>query len=190
MIVYDCEIARAIPDKKKSPMRGIKYCRGWRDFPGMGIACAVAFDYETDGFRVFCSDNLDSFQDLVDSSDVVVGYHNWNFDDPLMEAHGVMIDDKKSYDLYKEIYVAHGYTPAQRMHGLKLGDVARANLRGQDKSDDPAMAPVNWQRGMIGSVIDYCMQDVLLTRDLLDLVIKGRLVSPKNGRILRVRPPR
>jgi hypothetical protein len=190
MIVYDCEIQNAIPVKNKEPIRGIKYCKGWRDFEGMGIACIAAYDYDEDVTRVFCSDNLVEFQELVMGTDVVVGYHNWNFDDPLVEAFGVMIPEKKSYDLYKEIYKAHGYTPAQRKGGLKLGDVARVNLNGRDKTDDGAMAPFNWQNGKIGTVIDYCIQDVMLARDLLDLVIKGRLASPITRRILRVKPPR
>jgi hypothetical protein len=190
MIVYDCEIVRAIPDKKKDRLRGIQYCKGWRDFAGMGVACVVAYDYDTDGFRVFCEDNLDAFQRMIHLVDVVVGYHNWNFDDPLMEAHGVKIPDKKSYDLYKEIYKAHGFKLAKRVGGMKLDDVARANFPDRGKTGDGAMAPIHWQRGLIGRVIDYCMGDVLLTRDLLDLVIRGELRSPKTGRILRVRPPK
>jgi hypothetical protein len=99
LIVYDCEIIRGIPTKGTKKISGIRYCAGWRDFEGMGIACIVAYDYDIDGFRVFCNDNLGGFEDLVDSTDVVVGYHNWNFDDPLVEAHGIMIPVEKSYDL-------------------------------------------------------------------------------------------
>lgn len=190
MLVYDCEIARAIPAKNTLPIRGIRYCEGWRDFEGMGIACIAVYDYKTDDVRVFCYDNLSSFQDLVDARSVVVGYYNWNFDDPLVEAHGVRIPEEKSYDLYREIYKAHGYSFAKREHGLKLGDCARVNLNGRDKTDDPAMAPVNWQRGLVGTVIDYCIQDVMMVRDLLDLVIAGEFLSPKTKRLLRVRPPK
>lgn len=190
MIVYDCEIKNAIPNKKVPPVGSIRYCKGWRDFTGMGVAVVCAYDYDTDGFRVFCDDNLKEFQELVMGTDVVVGYYNWNFDDPLMEAHGVRIPDEMSYDLYKEIYKAHGYKPSERVHGLKLGDVARANLNGMDKSDDGALAPMNWQWGKVGTVIDYCLRDVLLTRDLLNLAIKGRLVSPITRRILRMRLPK
>jgi hypothetical protein len=78
---------------------------------------------------------------------------------------------------------------AKRVGGLKLDDCVKANFKGRTKTDDAAMAPVNWQRGSIGTVIDYCMFDVLLTRDLLDLVIEGRFRSPKTGRRLEVKPP-
>jgi DEAD/DEAH box helicase domain-containing protein len=156
----------------------------------MGIACIAAYDYDADVFRVFCEDNLGAFAELAERVDVVAGYNNRRFDNPLVAAHGVHISDKKSYDLYKEIYAAHGYKPADRVRGLKLGDCARANLNGQDKSEDGAMAPVLWQQGQIGRVIDYCMRDVALTRDLLDLVMEGRFVSPKTRRRLKVRPPK
>jgi hypothetical protein len=105
-----------------------------------------------------------------------------------MEANKIRIPDKKSYDLYKEIYAAHGYTPAQRVGGLKLDDCAAENL-GQKKTEDGAQVPIMWQGGSIGTVIDYCLHDVMLIRDLLDLVIEGKFRSPKTGRILRVRPP-
>ena len=190
ILVYDCEIARAIPRKNKPPIHGIKYCGGWRDFEGMGIACICVYDYQTDSTHVFCMDNLGGFLDLVEERQVIVGYNNWNFDDPLVDAHGVHIPDKKSYDLYKEIYLAHGYSFADRVGGLKLENCAKVNLGGRSKTDDPAMAPVNWQRGKIGAVIDYCMADVFMIRDLLDLVIEGRFISPHTKRRLQVRPPR
>lgn len=189
MIVYDCEIIKAIPSKKERKLTGIMYCKGWRDFDGMGVACVAAYDYETNGIRVFCEDNLADFQELVDSTDWVVGYHNWNFDDMLMEAHGVEIPEEKSYDLYREVYKAHGYKPSQRVSGLKLDQLAAANFPYRGKSGEGAMAPINWQQGKIGAVIDYCINDVLLTRDLLNLAIKGRLISPKTRRVVRVKPP-
>ena len=189
MLVYDCEIARAIPVKNKAPMRGVRYCDGWRDFTGMGVAVIACYDYKTVEVRIFCMDNLKGFQELIDERSVVVGNHNWDFDDPLVEAHGVRIPEKKSYDLYKEIYKAHGYKASDRVGGLKLGDCARANLNGRDKTEDPAMAPVYWQRGMVGTVVDYCIQDVMIVRDLLDLVIDGKFISPHTKRVSKVRPP-
>lgn len=189
MIVYDCEIICAIPQKKKPKVSGVRYCGGWRDFTGMGISVIACYDYNTDDVRVFCMDNLGSFQDLIDSRKVVVGYHNWNFDDPLVEAHGIKLPDKKSYDLYKEIYAAHGYKPAQRVGGMKLGDCVQANLNDRGKLGDGAMAPILWQQGKVGTVIDYCIRDVLLTRDLLDLVIDDKFISPKTRRFLKVKKP-
>jgi hypothetical protein len=189
MIVYDCEIIRAIPNKKEERVRGIKYCKGWRDFEGMGVACIAVYDYNISSFRIFCKDNLEGFKELVQSTDMIVGYHNWNFDDLLVEAYGIEIPDKKSYDLYKEIYKAHGFTAAGRVGGLKLDDCIKANFPGLAKTEDGAMAPIMWQQGKIGTVIDYCINDVFMTRNLLDLVMRDRFVSPKTGRRLRVRGP-
>ena len=39
MIIYDCEIIKAIEDKKHPRIEGIEYCDGWKDFTGMGLAC-------------------------------------------------------------------------------------------------------------------------------------------------------
>jgi len=189
LIIYDCEIQNAIPVKGEPKIKGIRYCSGWRSFLEMGISVICVYDYDTNGFRVFCQDNLEEFGDLAWSTDMVVGFHNWNFDDPLIEAHGVGIPEKRSYDLYKEIYKAHNFSMARRVGGMKLDECVKANFPDKGKTGDGAMAPVLWQQGKIGTVIDYCMQDVYLTKCLLDLVIQGKFVSPKTGRILRVRGP-
>ncbi len=44
------------------------------------------------------------------------------------------------------------------------------------------MAPVDWQRGHHGKVIDYCLNDVKLTRQLFELALAGsRVIHPKGG---------
>jgi hypothetical protein len=49
---------------------------------------------------------------------------------------------------------------------------------------------VQWQRGDFGTVIDYCLTDVYLTKQLMDRVLAGEpIVSPKTGRTLMLRIP-
>jgi len=44
-IIYDIEIAKAIPSKSEPKEEGVEYCKGWGDHAGMGIACLCAHDY-------------------------------------------------------------------------------------------------------------------------------------------------
>jgi hypothetical protein len=190
MIVYDVEIKRPVPDKRSDPIEGITYCNGWRDYAGMGVAVVCAYDYDADAYRVYCEDNLFCLQNLIDRHDLVVGFNSYNFDDPVMAAHGIRIDPGQSYDLLHEIARAKGYekfNPGQ-CRGYGLDAVARANLNGMGKIGDGALAPVYWQNGMIGTVIDYCLGDVRLTRGLMDLVIdRGFLICPNTGEHLNIR---
>jgi hypothetical protein len=48
-----------------------------------------------------------------------------------------------------------------------LDDIAIANL-GAQKSMHGELAPVEWQRGNRGAVIDYCLRDVMLTLRLIE----------------------
>jgi len=184
MIIFDCEIIKGIAKHPEDRIEDIEYCDGWKDFEGMGISVICAYDYAEDRHRVFCQDNLDAFQELVDSTDIVIGYNSIAFDNPLCAANNINIPASKSYDLLVEIWDAAGigrefHYPSHVGYGLDA--CASLNL-GTQKSGNGAMAPVCWQRGQIGDVIDYCLNDIRLTKGLIDMVIKeGGLLNPKNG---------
>ena len=186
MIVYDCEIKYAILAKDASKAQGIKYCKGWSDFKGMGISCICAYDYDSGRWRVFFDDNLNQFQKLIDISDFVIGFNSDHFDNRLCKAHGVTISEEKSYDIYMEIKKADGYAPNDRIKGYSLDDCVRANLGSEvvGKTEDGALAPVFYQRGQYGRLVDYCMNDVYLTRLLFEMAVERRLVSPVTRKTL------
>jgi hypothetical protein len=196
-LIYDCEIKRAIPNRDGVILRGIEYCQGWDDFKGMGISVIGAYDYEEEAYRVFCEDNMDEFHMIVDhhtiSGGFIAGYNNRKFDDRLVAAHGMPINPAASYDLLAEIWKAAGLGPefVRETHmGFSLDDMIRANFPEYGKTGDGRMAPVLWQQGKVGKVIDYCLSDVWLTKMLLDRVINGNpLINPKDGELLYVKSP-
>lgn len=195
MIIYDCEIQRAIPTPGQEPLFGVDYCDGWEDFAGMGIACICAVEMgEVPLVRVFCLDNLGDFQKLVDRSSKVVGFNNRSFDDRLCAAHGVTVPVDKSYDLQQAIWTAAGlgmdYSEATHA-GLGLDALARANF-GYGKQGDSAMVPHWWQAGQVGRVIDHCVRDVQMTLELLGQIIMYSLVKdPRDvSRLIKVYPGR
>ena len=189
MIIYDCEIVKAIPPKDGSLIDGIEYCDGWRDFENMGISVIGAYDYVEDRYRIFCEDNFGAFQDLADSADLVVGFNSIAFDNALCAASGITVPKEKSYDILVETWKAHGLGPkfVYPSHmGFSLDAIAASNLQ-EKKSGNGAMAPVDWQQGRIGSVIDYCLQDVRLTKRLMDMILEfGQLISPKTNELVDI----
>lgn len=192
MIIYDIETENAILGRNESRRDGIKYCDGFHDFAGMGIACVGVIDYASESPRVFLADNLQTLGELVRSANVVVGFNNHRFDDRLLAANGIEIPDGRSYDILEEVWRGLGLAPEfnYRTHGgLSLGALAEANFR-RRKTENGALAPVMWQQGERGRVIDYCLADVALTRMLLDRIIRrGELVDPRTGKTFPVRPP-
>ena len=189
MIVYDIETIRPVrPHDESETLPGIEYADSWTDYTGMGIACICCYDYESDRFRVFggTSDEhsgLARFAAFA-ANRIVIGWNNRRFDDPLLAAHGIDVVD--SWDIKAALMQAG--CGGQR--GNSLEAFAQTNLGGTGKSMTGAMAPVWWQRGLREHVIDYCLQDVNLTRRLLDrLIHKGELTSPLTGKPIRPNIP-
>lgn len=194
MIIYDCEILRAIPPRNETErIPEIFYCGGWWDFEGMGLSCIGVYDYFEARYRVFLKDNFRDFQGLVDSSDLVVGFNSLRFDNRLCAAHEIQVPEEKSYDLLAEIWAGAGlgeeFNPTTHKNfGLEACCLANFNL---GKSGNGAMAPVLWQRGEFGAVIDYCLRDVWLTKKLLDQIIEvGKIWDPRDPEMeIQVRRP-
>lgn len=75
----------------------------------------------------------------------------------------------------------------------ELVDIACEVLRETDAAFhicDGANAAIAWQRGQIGTVIDYCIQDIRLTKGLFDRALAGTPIrDPKTMREIKLRVP-
>lgn len=196
-IVYDLEIKKAIPPDQGKRLEGIDYCAGWSDHKGMGISVLGCYDYKTNRYRVFCDDNLSDFAFMVSSCCYVVGFNNICFDNKVCEAQewiSFLGYTYKNYDISGEIYRAKGLKPfpddfTAPYRGYSLNAICQANGLGY-KSGHGEQAPVQWQQGKIGSVIDYCLHDVSLTKALFDRILAGQpIVDPKTLEDLYLRSP-
>lgn len=191
MIIYDIEIEKAIPGGQQDNAN-VKYCKGWTDYAGMGIAVLACYDFSSDSSRVFMEDNLDEFAELIKHTDCLVGFNSHRFDNNILTANKIFVPGGRSYDILEEIYKSLGLGPKWdfKTHGgFSLDAMCEANF-GRKKSGDGGLAPVNFQRGRIGSVVDYCLMDVTLTRKLLERIIKrGELINPKTGQLIKIRKP-
>jgi len=191
MLLYDIEIVNAIPDKKKARIPNIQYCSGWKDYDNMGIACICCYSYLTERYHVYLEDNFDLFVNMMRTHHTIVGYNNKNFDDNILMAEfkkrGMMATkcllEKKSKDLLEEIKNVIGPPPSgQKFHkGLSLNSLAAHNLKNENKTGDGAIAPMLWQQGYFGTVIDYCINDVRLLKLLIDTINYNKsFINPEN----------
>ena len=191
-LVYDIEIERGILDLHAPPEPGIEYCAGWEDHVHMGVSVVGAYDYVEGRYRVFCKDNLPEFKKLCEARALLVGFNTINFDNAVLRTVGVSIPEAKCYDLLREAWAALGFGPKfdKSTHaGYGLDAISKSTL-GVRKTGYGGHAPVAWQQGRIGEVIDYCLNDVRLTVGLFDLVVAGKpLVNPKTGGELTLRKP-
>lgn len=192
MLVYDIEIEKAILGKNETPKANIKYCNGWGDFKNMGIAVIGVYDLNIGRTRVFLKDNLQEFGKLVEETDCIVGFNNHRFDNQLLLANGLMIKSGKSYDILEEIWRSLGLSMEYKWQthgGLSLDELAYANFKIR-KTGTGMKAPIDWQEGRRGSVIDYCLSDVEITRRLLNRITnRGSLKHPKTSQEIFIKKP-
>lgn len=186
LVVYDCEIRHCIPDGKNPIPEGMATCAGWTDYVGMGISVITAYVWG-EGYRVFLEDNMDEFKELANHPDTMLaGFHSWRFDDRLIAAVlGVLLPDHRSWDLLRQIAIAAGMNPSGVPHGYSLDALCEANFLPK-KTASGAQAPILWQSGLIGTLIDYGLGDTMRTKKLIELALDGRLRSPINFRRLEV----
>lgn len=186
-IVYDIEIERAIQGRGEQRIEDIDYCDGWDDKAGMGVSVIGCYDYVEDRYRAFCLDNFSEFQALVDARDILVSFNGLGFDNEVLaKSAEIIVPDEKCYDLLKEVQRA---AEAPSFKGLGLEPCCKANF-GSKKTGEGKLAPIWWQRGEYGKVIDYCLADVWLTKRLFDRVQQfGVLINPLGGDALQMRRP-
>lgn len=188
MFIYDIEIQNGIAPKNPAERKqGINYCDGWTDWDGMKIACIGCYDYTTDKYLVFGENDLEDFKLFIQLHDVAVGFNNIRFDNNLLRANDVVIQPSKSYDILAEIYAALG----SYQKGCRLEDCVKANFSNVGKTGNGADAPIDWQRGLHTKVINYCLNDVRITKMLLDKILRfGYINNPiYPSEILRMKRP-
>ena len=180
ILVYDIEILRGIPHKTEPKEKGIAYCEGWHDKANMGVTCIGAYDEREDRYRVFTEGTFEEFEWLAKER-TVVGFNSLQFDDVVCWHSGLTI--RTDWDLLLEQWRAAGLGDefdSTTHANFGLNATAKANGFGE-KTGWGGSAPVDWQRGLYGKVIDYCLQDVRLTWRLVEQARrKGYVVDPRD----------
>jgi DEAD/DEAH box helicase domain-containing protein len=131
---------------------------GWDHIDQLGISVACAYDSKTDQFTAYQEHELSKLIELCEER-LVIGYNIRGFDLPVMVPYGLK---PERLDVFDIMYDLEALT---RQRFLKLEYVARGTL-GTGKSADGLMAVEWWKSGQIQKIIDYCMQDVKVTRDV------------------------
>lgn len=183
VVVYDLEIKNEIS----------KIPGGWGNHAGMGISVGCAFDYRLMRYRVFMDDNIQELVDrLNEEGTLVTAFNNMTFDNKLLRVNGLNLkpdDQLINYDMMRVSKIGAGINPQRPIKGFKLDQHLEA-LQLPLKTADGAMAPIWWQQGKVGTVVDYCLADVHQERALFDYMYKyGRVASGYNPKPYAVDMP-
>lgn len=146
---------------------------GWGQIDKLGVSVACAYDSKSDSFLSFTEKELKHLFTLCEER-LVVGYNIRGFDLPVMVPYGLEIG---SLDVFDIMYDLEAIT---RQRYLKLEYVARGTL-GEGKSADGLQAVEWYKKGEIDKIIEYCKQDVKVTRDVFQFGRQNGFVKIQRG---------
>jgi hypothetical protein len=163
IVVYDLEIKKRVEE----------CTNGWASFDEMGISVGCAFDYRTMQYRVFMDDNIKGLVSrLNEPKTTVVAFNQTSFDNKLLRATGLGLkpdEDLWNYDMLVESRLGSQELkkPGDSRSGFKLDDHLEV-IGLPRKTAHGAAAPMMWQNGSLGTLVDYCLNDVHVERRLFE----------------------
>jgi len=148
-IVFDIETKNFFPDV------------GANDPALLDLSVVCVYDSKTDKYMSFLEEDLPKLWPILESADLLIGFNSDHFDTPLLNKYySGDLTKMKSIDLMKTIQETLG-------RRIGLGTVAEETF-GAGKSAHGSQAMEWWAQGKYQEVIDYCIQDVKITKDLYE----------------------
>ncbi len=134
------------------------------------ISVCGIYDYTTDKYQIYREHEIPKLASLLQTADQIIGYNIKDFDFEVLRPYlNFNIDNVPYLDLLEEIAKAIG-------HRIKLEDVAQATL-GKGKSGSGLDALLYFKQGRWDVLEKYCLDDVKVTKQVYDYVLK-------NGKLL------
>lgn len=143
---------------------------GWHRADRMGISCGVVYDSRKKSLVEYTEEDIQRMIQEIQTFDLIIGFNILKFDYHVLRGYSAY-DFRRlnTLDLLGEIHQHLGYR-------LSLDHLAKVTL-GKEKTANGLQALQWWKQGRIREIIEYCKQDVLITRDLF-------LYGQKNGYLL------
>ncbi len=141
----------------------------------LDMSCVCIYDYETDKYSSFTQENLKDLWPIFEKADLIIGYNSDHFDIPILNKYySGDLGKIKSLDLIKEVKNSLG-------RRLKLDDLAAGTL-GRNKTAHGGQAVTWWKAGEKQKVIDYCIEDVRITKDIYEYALKNGTLKYLDGK--------
>lgn len=154
---------------------------GSNDPASLDIACVCIHDSKTDSFQSFLQEDFPRLWEILEKTDILIGFNSDHFDIPLLNKYyRGDLTKIKSVDLLVEVKKSLG-------RRLKLDTLAQATL-GRAKTADGLAASAWWKNGKRDEVIAYCIEDVRLTRDLYEYAMKNGCLKYRDGQVIKKIP--
>ena len=155
---------------------------GSNDPAALDISVVCVYDSLTDSYSSFLQEDFKNLWPIIEQADMLIGFNSDHFDIPLLSKyyHGDL-SKIKSIDILKEIHKSLG-------RRVKLDNVAEATL-GKNKSGHGLEAITWWKQGEIQKIINYCIDDVKITKEIYEYALKNNSLKYKDfgGKIMEIK---
>jgi len=134
------------------------------------ISVLCLYSYKDGKYYSFTEDEVYKAGEMFQEADQIIGFNIKNFDFEVLRPYvPYNVDDLPYLDIMEEVAKIIG-------HRVKLDNLAQTTL-GTGKNGDGLEALRMYKQGRIDELKKYCINDVKVTKDLYDYVLKyGKLL--------------
>ncbi|MFQ5449199.1 MAG: ribonuclease H-like domain-containing protein [Nitrospinaceae bacterium] len=136
---------------------------GWENIPAMGLAVGVVWDSLDRKFFTYLEAEAQKLVEKLCSADLVVGFNVIGFDYAVLQPYatrttGFDLQEINTFDMLLDVRKILKFR-------LSLNHLAQYTLNAEKSAD--GLISLQWYKeGKIDKIIEYCKQDVAITRDL------------------------
>ncbi|MFQ5671911.1 MAG: ribonuclease H-like domain-containing protein [Nitrospinales bacterium] len=140
---------------------------GWANIHLMKLAVGVVWDSREKQFFSFLENEADRLVEKLRSADLVVGFNVIGFDYTVLQPYASTdLQEIRTFDMLLDIKKRLGFR-------LSLNHLAQHTLNAKKSAD--GLVSLQWfKEGKMDKIVEYCIKDVEITRDLF-------LFGEKNG---------
>ena len=152
--------------------------RDFSEHAKLGITVLGLFDYENKLRRIFTEKDLNDLFPILEKCSYIIGFNINSFDLPVLQPYYPGdIKHFKTFDILDDI---------KRILGkrLSLNDTVKVTL-GKKKTGHGLEAIDLYKEGKLEELKKYCMDDVMLTKELFDYGVLNKKISylNENGKV-------
>lgn len=152
--------------------------REYDDPKKLGVTVIAVFDYKNNQQNIFTEKELNNLFPILENCSYIIGFNINSFDLPVLQAYYPgNINHFKTFDILDDIKNILGKR-------LSLNDVIKATLD-KKKTGHGLQAIDFYKEGKWEELKKYCLDDVMLTKELFDFGVNNKKISylNENGKV-------
>lgn len=153
--------------------------KSFEDVGGFGknhllkVSVVGVYSYPQNKYLTFVEDQMYKLGEMLSEADQIIGFNIKNFDFQVLQPYlNFKLSELPYLDILEEVEKIIG-------HRIKLDNLAQVNL-GAGKSGDGLQALKFYKLGQMDELKKYCLDDVRITKELYDYVLKYNKLSYKD----------